>query len=107
MEAQAGKAKMSDEEAEALWQTLKELSEVIGQAQAFNRANSAILMELVRDLARIAPDPHKYIADVFERVSARADQHPIEGEAHPVTAEFRDAVSRFFATAGTNLKKLD
>jgi hypothetical protein len=62
-------------------------------------------MEVVRDLARITPDPRKYVADMFERVSARADLRPIEREAHPVTAEFRDAISRFFVTAGTNLKK--
>jgi hypothetical protein len=80
---------------------------VVGQAQAFNRANNSILMEVVRDLARTTPDPHKYIADMFERVSARADQGAIEKEAHPVTAEFRDAISRFFLTAGKNLKKRD
>jgi len=75
---------MSDEEAEALWQTLKELGEVVGQAQALNRANNAIAMEVVRDLSRMAPDPERYIADMFERVSARADQGAIEKEAHPV-----------------------
>lgn len=96
---------MSDEEAEALWQTLREIGDVVGQAQAFNRANNAILMELVRDLAKTTPDPHKYLADLFERISARADKGPIEKEAHPVNAEFRDAISRFFATAGKNLKK--
>jgi len=96
---------MSDEEAEELWRTLKDIGDLVGQAQAFNRANNSILMEVVRDLARTTPDPHKYIADMFERVSACADQGAIEKEAHPVAAEFRDAISRFFLTAGKNLKK--
>jgi hypothetical protein len=96
---------MSDEEAEAIWETLKEIAGVVAQAQAFNRANNSILMEVVRDLAKTTPDPHRYISDMFERVSARADQGAIEKEAHQVTAEFRDAISRFFPTAGKNLKK--
>jgi hypothetical protein len=40
---------------------------------------------------------------MFERISARADQGPIEKEAHPVNAEFRDAISRFFVTAGKGI----
>ena len=94
---------MNDEEFEALWKTLKDVSEAVGQAQAFNRMSSYILMEIVRDLARTQPDPHKYLAGMFERISARADQGPIEKEAHPVNAEFRDAISRFFATAGKGI----
>lgn len=94
---------MSEEEAEALWKTLKEVADTLGQAQAFNRANNAILMEVVRDLARMKPNSEKYIADLFERVSARADQGPIEREAHPVNAEFREAIARFFSVAGRKL----
>jgi hypothetical protein len=74
------------EEKDAIRQTMKDLSAVLGQAQAFNRANNSILMEIVRDIARSQPDPHKYISNMFERISARADARPIEGEAHPVTA---------------------
>jgi hypothetical protein len=92
-------------EIDTLWATLKEMGDVVGQAQAFNRANSYVLMEIVRDLARTQPDPHKYLAGMFERISARADQGAIEKEAHPVNAEFRDAVSSFFANAGKALNK--
>jgi hypothetical protein len=42
---------------------------------------------------------------MFERVSARADQGPVEKEAHPVNVEFRDVISRFFANAGKGLKR--
>jgi hypothetical protein len=96
---------MHDEEIAAVWETLEELGGVITQAQAFNRANNAILMEVVRDIARSQLDPQKYISDMFERVSARADQRPIEREAHPATVEFRDAIEIFFQTAGKNLTK--
>ena len=55
-------------------------------------------MEIVRDIARSQTDPQKYIAGMFERISARADLWPIEREAHPVTVEFRDAIaSRLFS----------
>ena len=83
--------------------TVKLLVEALGQAQAFNRANSYILMEVVRDLARTQADPEAYLAGMFERISARADQGLIEKEAHAVNIEFRDAISRFFLTVGQNL----
>ena len=83
--------------------TVKLLVEALGQAQAFNHANSYILMEVVRDLARTQADPEAYLAGMFERISARADQGLIEKEAHAVNIEFRDAISRFFLTVGQNL----
>jgi hypothetical protein len=56
-------------------------------------------MEVVRDIARSQPNPQKYLAGMFERISARADQAPIEMEAHPVSAEFRNFLSIFFSKA--------
>lgn len=85
--------------------TFQMIVESLGQAQAINHANSYILMEVVRDLARASPDSHRYLANMFERVSARADQGPVEKEAHPVNVEFRDVISRFFANAGKGLKR--
>lgn len=90
---------------EALWATLKQIGESLGQAQAMNRKNSYILMEVVRDLARTTSDPHKYLTNMFERVSARADQGAIEKETHPVNIEFRNAISQFFSKAGHKLTK--
>ena len=98
---------MAEDELAALWKTLKDVGEVVGQAQAFNRMSSYILMEIVRDIARAQPDPHKYLASMFERISARADKGPIEKEAHPVNAEFRNAIAQFFSKAEHNLKRLD
>ena len=96
---------MHDEEIAAIWKTREELSAALSQAQAFNRAHNSILMEIVRDIARSQTDPQKYIAGMFERISARADLWPIEREAHPVTVEFRDAIASFFSTADKNLTR--
>ncbi|WP_275789772.1 hypothetical protein [Pararhizobium gei] len=83
--------------------TINKLTKALGQAQGQNIAQSYILMEIVRDLARTQPDPQKYIAGLFERVSGRADQGPVEKEAHPVQAEFRWTVETFFKHAGQSL----
>src|SRR5437588_13099732 len=88
--------KMAGNELDELWSTLKDISYTLGQAQAFNRTNSFIFMEVIRDLARMSSDPDRYLAGMFERISARADQGPIEKEAHPVNAEFRAALEQFF-----------
>jgi hypothetical protein len=86
-------------------EALKRLVAAVGQAQGFNQANSFILMEVVCDLARLQPDPEKYLAAMFERVSARGDQGPIEKEAHPAIVEFRYATETFFALAGKRFRK--
>ena len=91
-------AEISDE-------ALKKLVDALGQAQAFNQAHSYILTEVVSELARRQPDPEKYLAAMFERISARSDQFPVEKEAHPVNAEFRSVVENFFVHAGKRLRK--
>lgn len=85
-------------------EVLRALIDAVGQGQGITQALEFILMEIVRDIARSQPDPQKYLANVFERVSARADQRPIEHEAHPVYAEFRETVSMFFSQAGKGLR---
>jgi hypothetical protein len=82
---------------------LKLIGDALGQAQAMNRANQYILMEVVRDLARTQADSQKYLASLFERISGRADQGPVVKELHPVNAEFRLAISTFFSKAGLGL----
>jgi hypothetical protein len=92
---------------EEIGDALKRLSAAFGQAQAFNLALSYILAEIMCDLARSRPDPQRYIADMFERVSARADQMPIESEVDLVTSEFRYNISRFFSQVGQRLGRED
>ena len=84
---------------------VKRIVDSLGQAQAINRANHFILAEVVNDMARQSKDPEKYLATMFERISARADRTPIEKEAHPVNAEFRWTIETFFSLARKRLKK--
>jgi hypothetical protein len=85
---------------------LREMADLIGQAQAINQAQSYILLEIVRDIARSQPDPHKYISNMFEKVSARADKVvPIEREGHQVSSEFRWQIETFFQLAGKEFRK--
>jgi len=84
---------------------LKKIVDSLGQAQAVNRANHFILAEVVTDLAKKSKDPEKYLATMFEHISARADRAPIEKEAHPVNAEFRWTIETFFSLARKRVKK--
>jgi hypothetical protein len=98
-------AKKDEAMTEISTEALKRLVDAVGQAQGFNQANNFILMEVVCDLARNQSDPQKYLAEMFERVSARGDQTPIEREAHPANVEFRYAVETFFALARKRFRK--
>lgn len=80
-------------------EALKKLVGAVGSAQAMGLLNNHILMELVSEAAHKSSNPHTFLATLFERISARADISPIEKEAHPVNAEFRELLSTFFSTA--------
>ncbi|MER9936507.1 hypothetical protein [Mesorhizobium sp. M0088] len=95
---------MDNDDLQVLLSTMKQVGDTLGQAQAINQANQYILMEVVRDLARASDDPDRYLSGMFERISGRADQGPIEKEAHPVAMEFRNTISLFFAKARHNLE---
>lgn len=79
--------------------TLEMLAASVRQAQAISLANACVLKEVVRDLADSARNRHAYLADMFERISARADRLPIERQANPAIVGdlFREELSKFFA----------
>lgn len=77
----------------------KEMGDAIGIAQAIALGTQFILLEVVRELAKTQPDPHAFIAGLFEKVSARLDQMPIEEESRPATIEMRRSISTFFSKA--------
>jgi hypothetical protein len=81
----------------------QKVNEALIASQSRMLAHHYILTEVVYDLARTQPAPKKYLANMFERVSARMDQTPIEEEAPPVNAAMRDVVARFFSKAGQHL----
>ncbi len=45
-----------------------------------------------------------FLAGMFERISVRGDQGPVEKEAHSAIVEFRYAVETFFALAGKRFR---
>jgi hypothetical protein len=82
----------------------EELSAILGKievsvrhAQAVGLAHNYLLTEMVCDLADAARNRHAYLADMFERISARADELPIERQSCPVGDLFRQELSKFFA----------
>ena len=82
---------------------IEHMGDALAGAQAGVRAAQYVLMEVVRDLARNTQDPQAYLATMFERISERADQYPLENEAHPSTGEFRASLARFFHVARQQL----
>jgi hypothetical protein len=85
---------MDDEEFSA---RLEKIADSLAQTQAVNLANHYLLAEITRALADAARNRHDYLAGMFERVRARADQLPIDARSHERNALFREALSKFFA----------
>lgn len=85
---------------------MESLAAGLRQAQAQNLANSFVLREIVRELAAGAGNRHGFLADMFERISARADRLPIEGQADAaiVSGLFRQEVAKFFAEVASNAR---
>jgi hypothetical protein len=69
----------------------------VRRMHALNLVNSDPLAEIVRDLADAANDRHDYLVRMFERISARADQLPIERQSLLTSDLFREELSKFFA----------
>ena len=78
-------------------ESVKRIAEVLIMAQSVGLANQFFLMAIVRDLARREAAPDQYLARLFEAVSARMDQAPVEDEEKPVMVEMRDIIGGFFA----------
>ena len=79
--------------------TLEKLADSARRAQAVSLANNYLLTEIIRDLADLARNRHDYLAAMFERISARADQLPIERQSNAIILSglFREELSKFFA----------
>jgi hypothetical protein len=94
---------MEKDDAEMAW--AKQVHERLVVVESRAIATNAIMMEVVRLLARSSADPQRLLSGLFESVSGRLDQGPIEDEAKPVVSEARDAIARFFAKAGYGLDR--
>ena len=91
---------MDDDERSAV---LGKLAESVRQAQAASLVNRHVLREVVRDLADAARNRHGYLADMFERISARADRWPLDPQSNPalIGGLLREELAKFFAEAAT------
>jgi hypothetical protein len=85
---------MGDEELSAVEQ---KIVDSVRHMHALNLVNNYLLAEIVRDLADAANNRHDYLVGVFERISARADQLPVEKQSHRISDLFREELSEFFA----------
>jgi hypothetical protein len=94
---------MEEDDAEMAWARQVHERLIVVESRAI--ATNAIMMEVVRVLSQSSGDPQGLLSALFEGVSARLDQGPIEDEAKPVVAEARDAIARFFAKAGYSLDR--
>jgi hypothetical protein len=68
----------------------------VRHTDALNLINNYLLAE-IRDLADAARNRHDYLVGMFERISARADQLPIERQSLLTSDLFREELSKFFA----------
>jgi hypothetical protein len=90
---------MSDEDLEAILQTLQTLAESIVVSQADAMAAKHLARELLVDVARLQEDPSGYVSTLYDRVIARLDpketlpEKAVIGQARDmVGAIFRDAL---------------
>ena len=96
------KDELSNEEIEALFSGI---TDSLGYEQARGQFMIYLLNEIVTDIAGTQSDPTNWLSSLFERISARADQSPVEEEAHVVRARFREIAERFFAQVTTRVTK--
>ena len=86
---------------ENLEKALKPISDAIIRAEARNQTNSYLLAAIIRERAQSFDDPHRYLADLFERVSTRMDQWPIETD--PLQIEIHSTIEKFFVMVGQSI----
>lgn len=62
-----------------------------------------MLMELVLEVARSSNDPHGRLAELFDRVSLRAQRGCVATDKNSVLMQFRRHAEHFFVMAGKNV----
>jgi hypothetical protein len=75
----------------------KKIEESVRHTQAMTLAHNYLLAEIIGELADAARSRHDDLADMFERISAHADQLPTERQPYPMGDLFREELSKFFA----------
>lgn len=89
-----------DEDAwRSLMEMVRKLTDGLIIAQAEATAARAIVNELLVDLARLQPDPKRYLDDAYERASAAVDPL-LKGGGQTSMADARTLLHRAFRNAG-------
>lgn len=84
---------------------MKSIGDGLIAAQGIAFANRTILREVVGELARLQPDQRKYLAGMFERISARMDRAPLEMEKKDAVAFEREMLAKFFSNVEKDITK--
>jgi hypothetical protein len=89
-----------DDDPEA--QAFAALIKAVGDLQARTTIQHYILQELFWTIAPAVTKPDRFAATMFESISARMEQGENIGAGieHPVEAEMRDYLQRFFTLVG-------
>jgi hypothetical protein len=83
-----------DEETDS---NFRKMQRTLIRIQAKQLSQEYLLFELMRDVSSAMQDRRAYLSELFERISARADQSSLENELHPLIVAFREEISEFFA----------
>ena len=78
-------------------------SSAVDEAQASGLFSEYMLMELVLEVARSSHDPQGRLAELFDRIAARARRGGIATEQNSVMLQFRKRAENFFVLAGKNV----
>jgi hypothetical protein len=78
--------------------------ETLATVQGSGLATYHILLELVIGVARAQPNPSAFIKGMYESVSAKLDQTPLEMATKRASSEERETLSTFFSVAETAVR---
>jgi hypothetical protein len=80
-------------------ESFKLLVDALINTQGTGLAVYHILLELVIRMAQIQPDPSVFIKSMYESVSAKIDQIPLETQKKRASDAERETLSTFFSVA--------
>jgi hypothetical protein len=77
----------------------KSVIDILAQTQGTSMAVYDILLEVVMRIASAQPDPSAFLKSMYEAISAKLDQTPLETEKKAASGHEREALSTFFSVA--------
>jgi hypothetical protein len=77
----------------------------LAQTQGSGLAVYHILLELVARLANTQPDPSGFLKSMYETISAKIDQNPLEVQQKAASGYERETISTFFSVAENTIRR--